>query len=87
MIDTLMVSDTWHHEKWVIDSGCSYHMTSRRDWFDTFESVSSGQVNLGDDFIVDMQRVGSIKIKAYGGTVKVLNNVRYVPKLKRNLLM
>lgn len=61
-------------------------MTLRRDWFDTFEEVSSGRVALGDDFTVDVQGVGSVKIKAYGGTVKVLNNVRYVPKLKRNLL-
>ena len=86
VIDALMASDSWHQERWVIDSGCSYHMTSRRDWFDTFEEVSSGQVKLGDDFTVDVQGVGSIKIKAFGGTIKVLNNVRYVPKLKRNLL-
>lgn len=86
VIDALMVSDSWHQEKWVIESGCSYHMTSRRDWFDTFEEVSSKQVKLGDDFTVDVQGVGSIKIKAYGGTIKVLNNVRYVPKLKWNLL-
>ena len=86
VIDALMVSDSWHQEKWVIDSGCSYHMTSRRDWFDTFEEVNAGRVKLGDDFTVDVEGIGSVKIKAYGGTVKVLNNVRYVPKLKRNLL-
>ena len=86
VIDALTVSDSWHQEKWVIDSGCSYHMTSRRDWFDTFEEVTSGRVALGDDSTVDVQGVGSVKIKVYGGTVKVLNNVRYVPKLKRNLL-
>ena len=69
VIDALMVSDSWYQEKWVIDSGCSYHMTSRRDWFDTFEEVSSRQVTLGDNFAVDVQGVGSVKIKAYGGTV------------------
>ena len=86
VIDALTVSDSWHLEKWVIDSGFSYHMKSRRDWFETFEDTASGHVMLGDNFSVEVEGVGSIRIKAYGGTVKVLNNVRYVPKLKRNLI-
>lgn len=29
--DALSVSDKLHHDKWVIDFGCSYHMTCMRD--------------------------------------------------------
>ncbi|KAL1192839.1 Retrovirus-related Pol polyprotein from transposon TNT 1-94 [Cardamine amara subsp. amara] len=85
-VDALSVSENWHQERWVIDSGCSYHMTSRRDWFDTFEELNSGQVLLGDDYSVEDKGIGSININACGGTVKTLNNVRYIPKLKRNLI-
>ena len=26
------------YDDWVLDSGCSFHMSPRRDWFDTYES-------------------------------------------------
>ncbi|KAL1198006.1 Retrovirus-related Pol polyprotein from transposon TNT 1-94 [Cardamine amara subsp. amara] len=61
-------------------------MTSRRDWFDTFEELNSGQVLLGDDYSVEVKGIGSINIHAQGGTVNTLTNVRYIPKLKRNLI-
>lgn len=39
-IDALAISENSPKENWVIDSGCSYHMTSRRDWFSEFKRRS-----------------------------------------------
>ena len=75
-VDALAVTDQDPRDKWVIDSGCSYHMTSRR--------VAGGQVLLAYDRAVSVQGIGSIKINAKGGTVKNLTKARYVPNLKRN---
>ncbi|WZZ51156.1 hypothetical protein YC2023_051263 [Brassica napus] len=38
--DALSVSDRLHHDKWLIDYECSYHMTCRRDRFHTFQELS-----------------------------------------------
>ena len=45
--DALSVSDNRHGDEWILDSGCSYHMTTRRDWFDHFQELNTGQVLLG----------------------------------------
>ena len=39
--DALFVSDNRHGDEWILDSGCSYHMTSRRDWFDQFQELNT----------------------------------------------
>jgi len=31
-------------DDWVLDSGCTYHMCPRRDWFVTYEPVDTGVV-------------------------------------------
>ena len=31
-------------DDWVLDSGCSFHMSPRRDWLDTYESCNGGTV-------------------------------------------
>lgn len=85
-VDALAISDQDPRDKWVIDSGCSYHMTSRREWFVEFLEAYGGQVLLADDRAVSVQGTGTIRINAKGGTIRSLTNVRYVPNLKRNLI-
>ena len=48
-VDSLSITDQDPRDKWVIDSGCSYHMTSTREWFIEFSEVTGGQVLLADD--------------------------------------
>ncbi|CAA7015031.1 unnamed protein product [Microthlaspi erraticum] len=71
---------------WVLDSGCTFHMTSRRDWFVDLHDNGGTTILLGDDHSVQSQGQGSIRINTHGGSIKVLNNVRYVPELRRNLI-
>ena len=86
-IDALTISDHSPKDNWVIDSGCSYHMTSRKDWFSEFKEVTGGQVLLADDRAVSVQGIGTILLKTRGGTINRLANVRYVLNLKRNLIL
>lgn len=51
-IEALTISDKNPKDWWVIDSRCSYHMTSRRKWFHTFKEITGGQVLLADDRII-----------------------------------
>ena len=61
-------------------------MTPHREWFSQFRSCQGGIVLLGDDGICKVEGIGTIQIKSKNNTVVTLEDVRYVPQLKRNLL-
>ncbi|KAE8727661.1 hypothetical protein F3Y22_tig00005406pilonHSYRG00056 [Hibiscus syriacus] len=71
---------------WLIDSGATYHMTSRREWFHHYEPVSGGSVYSCNDHALEIIGVGTIKLKMYDGIIKVVRDVRHVKGLKKNLL-
>ncbi|KAE8733847.1 hypothetical protein F3Y22_tig00000916pilonHSYRG00052 [Hibiscus syriacus] len=71
---------------WLIDSGATYHMTSRREWFHHYEPVSGGSVYSCNDHALEIVGVGTIKLKMYDGTIKVVRDVRHVKGLKKYLL-
>ncbi len=75
-----------HPDTWIVDSGASFHMTPHREWFSSFRSCEGGTVLLGDDGICKVEGVGIVQIKSNANTVVTLDDVRYVPQLKRNLL-
>ena len=61
-------------------------MTSRREWFHTYEPISGGSVYMGDDHALEIAGIGTIKIKMFNGTVRIIEEVRHVKDLKKNLL-
>ncbi|KAL4271938.1 hypothetical protein GQ457_13G028490 [Hibiscus cannabinus] len=48
---------------WLIDSGATYHMTSRREWFHNYEPISGGSVYSCNDHALEIVGVGTIKLK------------------------
>ncbi|KAG8498844.1 hypothetical protein CXB51_005680 [Gossypium anomalum] len=36
------INDFKVSEEWILDSGCTFHMSPNRDWFTTYETVSEG---------------------------------------------
>ena len=73
-------------EPWIIDSGASPHMTSRKDWYTSLHSVGNDiLVAVGNDAKCPTKEKGTIALKS-DGVVKQLSNVLYVPDIKRNLL-
>jgi len=83
--EVLTVSDADPKDQWILDSGCSFHMTPRREWlFDYLPS--NGKVLMGNNHICDVHGAGSVKIKRPDGSIKILKEVRYIPELKRNLI-
>ncbi|KAG8479428.1 hypothetical protein CXB51_029898 [Gossypium anomalum] len=80
------VNDSKVSEEWILDSGCTFHMSPNRDWFTTYEIVSEGVVLMGNNASCKIAGVGTIKVKMFDGVVRTLSNVRHVPELKRNLI-
>ncbi|KAK8579512.1 hypothetical protein V6N12_069836 [Hibiscus sabdariffa] len=71
---------------WLIDTGATYHMTSRREWFHNYEPILEVSVYSCNDYALEIVGVGTIKLKMYDRTIKTVRDVRHVKGLKKNLL-
>ncbi|CAL9235463.1 unnamed protein product [Arabidopsis halleri] len=73
-------------EKWIMDTGCSFHMTPRKDWFIELNESGAGRVRMANDTYSEVKGVGSIRIKNEDNSTILLKNVRYVPAMSKNLI-
>ena len=48
-------------ESWVLDSACSYHMTPKKDWFDTYKTYNGGMVQMDHTTIVSLMCLAYLK--------------------------
>ena len=69
-----------------MDSGCSYHSSPRKDYFETLELKPARVVLLGDNYPCKVQGIGTVRLKMFDNREYLLKNVRYIPELKRNLI-
>ena len=62
--DMLSISSSSDHliDSWILDSACSYHMTPNKDWFNTYKSVNSGSILMGNDASCKVAGIGNIII-------------------------
>lgn len=84
--EALSSTDIHLEDEWVMDTGCSYHMTHKREWFCDLNEDVGGSVRMGNKTVARVKGVGSIKVVNEDGAVIVLSNVRYIPDMDRNLL-
>ena len=73
-------------DEWVLDTGCTYHMCPHKDWFESYESVDTGVVVMGNDTACKVAGIDSIKIITHDGIVRTLKEVRHIPNMTRNLI-
>ncbi|KAA0043293.1 Retrovirus-related Pol polyprotein from transposon TNT 1-94 [Cucumis melo var. makuwa] len=85
-IKVLMVSHRDIQYAWVMDLWCTFHMTPNWDFLINFQKSGGGKVLLGDNGTCDVKGTSSVHIATHDRMIKILTNVRYVPKLKRNLI-
>ncbi|CAL8118972.1 unnamed protein product [Prunus armeniaca] len=71
---------------WILDTGCTFHICVVREWFDNYKEVSSGEVLMGDDSSCPVKGISTVRIRMFDGMIRVLGNVRYVPRLRKNLI-
>ena len=74
-------------DAWLLDSGCTYHMWPKREWFSTYKPYNGGSDLMGNDVVCKTVGIVNIRIRMFDGQVRTLMNVRYVPDLKKNLLL
>ena len=72
----------------MTDSGASKHMTGKKTTLSNLEEKNSSQkVSLGDDYQYPIKGIGESSYKLDSRTSMKMNEVPYVPSLKKNLLL
>jgi hypothetical protein len=70
---------------WILDSGCSNHMSGFKHLFEDLDESYKKAVKLGDDKEIRVKGKGRVVVQASHNT-RVLHDVYYIPQLSQNLL-
>eukprot|EP00253_Pinus_taeda_P008813 PITA_08813 len=72
---------------WYLYSGASFHMTGDKSLFSTLEEKDlKMRIDMGDDERYSVLGVGMVAFQREHGALITLTNVKYVPRLKKNLV-
>jgi hypothetical protein len=86
-VSTLSSSVSMGLKTWLVDSGASKHMTWYKEILSYFQTKSFvEQVEIGDEKCYKIEGVGSISFRLEFGARLHVDEVLYVPWLKKNLL-
>ncbi|KAH9647652.1 hypothetical protein KPL70_025267 [Citrus sinensis] len=72
--------------KWILDSGCTFHMCPFKTYFSDYHDLDGGKVMMGNNAVCKVIGMGNVSLRLHDGTIWELREVRYVPDLKRNLI-
>ena len=73
--------------EWWIDTGATHHVCSNREWFRNFKVVDNcDKMFMGNSATSEIQGVGKIVLKMTSGRELTLNDVLYVPEIRKNLV-
>jgi len=71
---------------WVIDSGASFHITSRRDLFISYTSNDFGSVKMAHEGVARCISVGQVCLEMSNDSRLILKHVKHVLDIRLNLL-
>ncbi|KAL9439711.1 hypothetical protein AB3S75_025217 [Citrus x aurantiifolia] len=72
-------------ESWLIDSGCTSHMTYDQELFRDLDTTFISKVRVGNGACIAVKGKGTVAIEGYTG-LKLISDVLYVPEINQNLL-
>ena len=77
-----LISHVRKNDTWIIDSGCSHHMTGDKETFENFEDYDGGSVRFGNNEPCCIKGRGKISLTKE----LICDNAYCVEGLKNNLL-
>ena len=72
-------------KSWLIDSGCTNHMTYDQELFKELDKTAISKVRIGNGAYLEVKGKGTVAIKGHTD-LKLISNVLYVPEINQNLL-
>nr|GEU40479.1 retrovirus-related Pol polyprotein from transposon TNT 1-94 [Tanacetum cinerariifolium] len=85
-VEALVIVGNDEMTELVMDSCGSYHMTHMIDLLYDFKVVDGGSVRLGDIRTSTIKGTLKVRIQLHNGSSFILEDVRYVPWLRRSLI-
>ncbi|XP_016667265.1 uncharacterized protein [Gossypium hirsutum] len=74
-----------HIESWLVDSGCTNHMTYDEKLFKDLDRSLKSKVRIGNGEYLEVKGRGTVTIESCTGT-KLILDVLFVPEIDQNLL-
>ncbi|KAK2967224.1 hypothetical protein RJ640_000698 [Escallonia rubra] len=71
---------------WYVDSGASIHCTPHKDCFSDYDDGDYGHVTVRNGYQCSNVGKGKVEIKLSNGGTLILNDVRHIPELQKNLI-
>ncbi|GJZ46052.1 putative RNA-directed DNA polymerase [Tanacetum coccineum] len=71
---------------WILDSGATCHVATRKDYYSSFTPGDFGVVRMGNTRISRITGIGDICLKFDTGMELVLHNVKHVPDMRLNII-
>lgn len=90
--DMKMVLTTCHiiadrnDDQWLLDTGCSNHLSGNKELFSNLDESFRNIVKLGDNSKLQVLGKGKITIRLKDGSLNYISDVLYVPSICKNLL-
>ena len=73
-------------KEWWIDTGATRHVYSTKEMFTSFEPLNGEKVFMGNSVSSAVEGQKKVMLKMTSGIQLTLNNVLYVPKIRKNLV-
>ena len=80
-----MATEDLQKGKWILDSGCTFHMCPFKSYFSDYHEINGGKIMMGKNVVCRVKGMGNMSLRLHDGTIWELREVRHVPDLKRNL--
>jgi hypothetical protein len=71
---------------WCLDTGATYHMTGRREFFTELDSDVRVSIKFGDASGMGIKGVASVIFAAESGEHRLLTGVYYIPVLRNSII-
>ena len=72
-------------EAWLIDSGCTNHMTNDESIFTQLDRSYTSKVRIGNGDLIDTKGKGNVAVQCNSG-VRIISDVLFVPDIDQSLL-
>lgn len=86
MLTTALSTATFDNSDWIVDSGCTTHMSMRKDWFVKYSTKDSKEITVANNQKLKSNGVGDVEVNLKDDVQKTITDVIYVPDIAANLL-
>ena len=73
-------------DDWILNLGCTYHMSTNRNWFYAYRSIEGGVVLMDNDSQSKAIRIGTVELRMHDRMTVTLTEVWHVRDLTKNLI-